>query len=134
MFSKRVILSNISFERLKKDSICIENNLIGSDNDICLTVDSLIDISNAITGSNNFTLRKVNVKPYGYDKMYMDKDLIEDKLYQLKDQFNEKRIIIKIFILHYSTTYIYFMTGLDEYIGYYLLAISVRGIVVNEGI
>ena len=44
----------------------------------------------------------------------MDKDLIEDKLYQLKDQFNEKRIIIKIFILHYSTTYIYFMTGLDE--------------------
>ena len=64
----------------------------------------------------------------------MDKDLIEDKLYQLKDQFNEKRIIIKIFILHYSTTYIYFMTGLDEYIGYYLLAISIRGIVVNEGI
>ena len=134
MVSKRVILSNISFERLKKDSICIENNLIGSDNDICLTVDSLIDISNAITGSNNFTLRKVNVKPYGYDKMYMDKDLIEDKLYQLKDQFNEKRIIIKIFILHYSTTYIYFMMGLDEYIGYYLLAISIRGIVVNEGI
>ena len=65
LVSERVILSNISFERLKKDSICIENNLIGSDNDICLTVDSLIDISNAITGSNNFTLRKVNVKPYG---------------------------------------------------------------------
>ena len=39
-----------------------------------LTVDSLIDINNIITGSKNFTLTKVNVKPYGYDKMYMYKD------------------------------------------------------------
>ena len=44
-----------------------------------LTVDSLIDVSNIITGSNNITLTKVNVRPYGYDKMYMDKGLIEDK-------------------------------------------------------
>ena len=41
-----------------------------------------------ITASNNITLRKVNVKPYGFDKMYMDKELIEDKLYQIIDQFN----------------------------------------------
>ena len=26
------------------------------------------------------------------DKMYMDKDLIEDKLYELIDQFNERKI------------------------------------------
>ena len=50
-----------------------------------LTVDSLIDISNIITGSNNITLRKVNVKAYGNYKMYMDKHLIADKLYQLID-------------------------------------------------
>ena len=51
-----------------------------------LTVDSLEDINNIITGSNNITLRKVSsVKPRGYDKMYMDKDLIQDKLYQLVD-------------------------------------------------
>ena len=37
-----------------------------------LTVDSLIDINVIITGSNNLALRKVNVKPCGYDKMYMD--------------------------------------------------------------
>ena len=54
-----------------------------------LTVDSLVEINNIISGSNNITLRKVNVKPYGFDKMYMDKELIEDKLYQIIDQFNK---------------------------------------------
>lgn len=44
-----------------------------------LTVDSLIDINNLKTGSINITLRKVNVKPNGYDKIYVDKILIEDK-------------------------------------------------------
>ena len=51
-------LSDIEFERLKR---------------------LLVDIKNIITGSNNITLRKVNNKPYGYDKMYMDKDLMEDE-------------------------------------------------------
>ena len=51
-----------------------------------LTDDSLIDINYKITGSNNMTLRKVNVELYGCDEMYMDKDLKEDKLYQLIDQ------------------------------------------------
>ena len=55
------------------------------------TVDSLIEINN-ITGSNNINFRKVNVKPYGFNKMYMDKELIEDKLYQIIDQFNERKI------------------------------------------
>ena len=53
-----------------------ENNSIDSDGGMCLRVDSLIKIDNIITGSNNVTLRKVNVKPYGFDKMYMDKELI----------------------------------------------------------
>ena len=56
-----------------------------------LTVDSLTDINNIITGLNSLTLRKINVKPYGYDKMYMDKYLIEYKLCQLIDQFNDRR-------------------------------------------
>ena len=42
-----------------------------------LNVDSLIDISSIITGSNNFTLTKVNKKSYGFDQMYIDKDLIK---------------------------------------------------------
>ena len=54
-----------------------------------LTVAYLIEINNIISGSNNIILRKVYVKLYGFDKMYMNKDLIEDKLYQNIDQFNE---------------------------------------------
>lgn len=41
-----------------------------------LTIDLLINMTNIITGSNNVTLRKVIVKPYGYDKMHRDKYLI----------------------------------------------------------
>ena len=43
----------------------------------------MIEIDNIITGSNNIPLTKVNVKPNGFNKMYMDKELMEDKLYQI---------------------------------------------------
>ena len=79
-----------NYKRLQKTLVYIENNLIDSDGSMYLTVDFLIEINNTITGSNNTTLRKVNLKPYGFDKMYMDKELIEDKLYLIIDQFNEK--------------------------------------------
>ena len=52
----------------------------------------MIEINTITTGSNNITLRKVNVKPYGFGKIYMDKELIEDKLYKIIDQFNERKI------------------------------------------
>ena len=44
-----------------------------------LTVAPLVKINNIINGSNNITLRKVNAKPYGRDKVYMDENLLEDK-------------------------------------------------------
>ena len=56
----------------------IKNHLIDSYGNLYLIVDSLIGINNMITGLNNITLRKVNVKPYIFDKIYMSKDLIED--------------------------------------------------------
>ena len=67
--------------------VYIKNNLIDSDGGMYLTVTSLTEINKIITGSNNITLRKVNVNPYGFDKMYMDKELtelIEDKIYLIK--------------------------------------------------
>ena len=64
-----------------------------------LTVDSLIEINNLIPGSDNITLRKVNVKSYEFDKRYVDKDLIENKLYQIIDQFNERKITTAKFYL-----------------------------------
>ena len=70
-----------NYKRLQKAMIYIENNLIDSDGGMYLTtVDSLIEINDIITDSNNITLRKVNSKPHGFDKIYMDKELIEDKL------------------------------------------------------
>ena len=71
-------MSDINSERLKKALIYVKNNLIDSDNNICLTADSFINISNISTGSNNITQRKVNVKPHRRDKTYMNKDLMHD--------------------------------------------------------
>ena len=92
-------MSDISFERLKKALIYIKNHLIDSENNMYLKVGSVIDLNNIITGSNNFILRKANANPYGYEKMYMVRDSIEDKLCQLIDQFNKRKITHKDFHL-----------------------------------
>ena len=68
-----------------------------------LTVDSLIELNNLITSSNNITLRKIYVEPYRFDKMYSDKELIEDKFYQIIDQFNKKKLCLKSFIQYPET-------------------------------
>ena len=52
----------------------------------------MIKTNNIITNWNNITLRKVNVKSYGFDKIYMNKELINDKLYQIIDQLHERKI------------------------------------------
>ena len=70
-----------------------ENNLIEADGHVNLTVDSLTVINNMITALDIITLGKVNVKLYGVDKMYMSKDIAEDKLYKIIDQFNERKTI-----------------------------------------
>ena len=94
---KELLISEKKFtetnhKRLQKPLVYIKNGLTDSDRGKHLIVDSLIEINNIITGSNNSTLRKINVKPYGFDKMYVDKELIEDKLYQTIDQFSERKI------------------------------------------
>ena len=57
-------------KRLHKALVYIENNLMDSDGGMYLTVDSLIEINKITTGSNNVTLRKVNVKSYGFDRRF----------------------------------------------------------------
>ena len=66
-------------------------------------------------------LRITKGKPYGYEKIYIDNDLIED---QLIDQFNEKTLIMEIFILHYSTTCIHFIMEMEELVRGYLFYFS----------
>ena len=62
-----------------------------------LTVDSLIALNNIITGSQYIGLKYVNVKLAGYNKIYMDKSLLEPALYRLTDQFNNRKLSHKEF-------------------------------------
>lgn len=66
----------------------MKHNLVDSNDNMHLIVDSLIDINNILPGWNNINLRN---KSYGYEKMCLSKDLIESKLYHLIGQFNERQ-------------------------------------------
>ena len=50
-------MSDINFERLKSLLVYIKNNLIDSEDNMYFTVDSLMNINNIITGSNNINVR-----------------------------------------------------------------------------
>ena len=101
----RKTITETNYKRLQKASVYIENNLIDSGGGMHLTVVFLIKIINIITGSNNITLRKLNVKPYGFDEMFMDKK-VEDKLYQIIDQFNKRQITpTKVYSILFQTIY-----------------------------
>ena len=74
---KEILISEKEFietnnEKLKKLLVYIKINFIDSDRNMYLTIDPFIEINNIITVSDNITLRKVNVKPYGFDKTYLD--------------------------------------------------------------
>ena len=84
-----------NYKRLKKHWFVLKK-LIDSDGNMCLTVDTLIEI----TASNSIIFRDVNVKSYGFDKMCTDKYLIEDKLYQIIDQSKERKIMpVKFYLI-----------------------------------
>ena len=63
MLTKTLVSENklryINFQRLEKALAYVKNNLIDSDNNMYLAVDSLIDIINIITSSNDITLRYI---------------------------------------------------------------------------
>ena len=75
----------------------IRRELLTTEGDLFLTVDSLITLNNIITNSSNIFLRQVNVKPNGYNKQYMHFTQIETELYTLIDQFNDRYISKRFF-------------------------------------
>ena len=87
-----------NFFRMVKAYKYIQTKLLTTEGDLFLTVDSLITLNNIITNSNNIFLRRVNVKPAGYNKQYMHFDKIESELYRLIDQFNNRFISKRYFI------------------------------------
>ena len=72
-----------NYEKFKKSLVYIKSSLIDFNGNIYLTIDSLIKTNSIITASNNTTLSKVNTTWYRFNKIYIDKDLIDDKLYQI---------------------------------------------------
>ena len=87
-----------NFFRMVKAYKYIQRELLTTDGDLFLTVDSFITLNNIITNSNNISLRRTNVKPAGYNKQYMHFDQIELELYRLIDQFNDRHISKRYFI------------------------------------
>ena len=62
-----------------------------------------------MNSSKNITLRKVHEKPYGFDKILIDKDLIEYKYYQIIDQFNETRIAnVKFYLILLNKIHLFY--------------------------
>ena len=64
---KEIVISEKEFTDTIKDHknalVYIKNNLIDSDDNMYLIVDSFIEINNIITGSNNIKiLREVNIR------------------------------------------------------------------------
>ena len=64
---KEIVISEKEFtdtiKDYKNDLVYIKNNLIDSDGNMYLIVDSFIEINNIITGSNNIKiLREVNIR------------------------------------------------------------------------
>ena len=90
-------LTEINLERLIQARIYKDKELITADNDLLLTVDSLITLNNIVTGSQNLSLRSVNVRPAFHKKQYMDFTKSEFELYKLVDAFNDRYITIRQF-------------------------------------
>ena len=78
-------LSLLNFKQLTQALTYKNTELVTSDGDLLLTVDSLITLNNIITGSNNLSLRSVNVRPAFYKKQYLDFTKTEFELYKLVD-------------------------------------------------
>ena len=85
-------LTTLNLKRMVDACNYKNTELINSDGDLFLTVDSLITLNNIILGSRNMSLRCVNVKPAFYNKKYLDFSKIEFELYKLVDLFNDRYI------------------------------------------
>ena len=90
-------LTTLNLKRMINACNYKNTELINSDGDLFLTVDSLITLNNIILGSRNISLRCVNVKPAFYNKRYLDFSKIEFELYKLVDLFNERYITYRDF-------------------------------------
>ena len=58
---------------------------------------------------------------FKYIYIYMDKELIKDQIYEIIDQFNERKIIYTKFFSIHLTKYTHIMMEMVEHVRYCLL-------------
>ena len=104
-------MNEVNFSRMVKAYKYIQRELLTTNGDLFLTVDSLTTLNNIITNSNSILLRQTNVKPAGYNKQYMHFNYIESELYRLIDQFNDRYISKRYFIKKFLNEIHQFLDG-----------------------
>ena len=77
--------------------------MLTENNDLFLTLDSLIEMNNLVLGQNNSSLRLCQVKPAGFDFEYMHFTEIASKLQVLIDKFNDRFVSKKNFVTEFWT-------------------------------
>ena len=90
--------NEVNLNRLTLAYIFKKKILTTSDNDLYLTLDSLIEINNLIINKHNQNLRQTQVKPSGYNFQYMHFSKININLQSLIDQFNDRQLTKTAFV------------------------------------
>ena len=72
--------------------------LLTKENELFLTLDSIIEVNNIILNKKNQSLRKWQIKPVGFNFEYMHFSKIEQQLQILIDNYNDRMISKKEFL------------------------------------
>ena len=95
--------NEVNLNRLKAASIFLKKILTTANNDLYLTLGSLIEINNIILDRNNQNLRQTQNKPLGYNFQYMHFSKINTNLQSLVDRFNDRRLTETEFLKEFLT-------------------------------
>ena len=84
--------NEVNLRRLTPAYIFKKTFLTTSNNNLYLTLDSLIEINNIILNKHTQKLRQTQVKPLAYNFQYMHFSKIETNLQSLIDRFNDRQL------------------------------------------
>ena len=90
--------NEVNLNRLTLVYIFKKKNLTTSDNDLYLTLDSLIEINDLIINKHNQNLRQTQVRLSGYNFQYMHFSKININLQSLIDRFNDRQLTKTAFV------------------------------------
>ena len=90
--------NEVNLNRLTLAYIFKKIFLTTSDNDLYLTLDSLIEINDLIINKHNQNLRQTQVRLSGYNFQYMHFSKININLQSLIDRFNDRQLTKTAFV------------------------------------